>query len=115
MLLAGKVAIVTRAAQGIGRACAERLAKEGAKIVLCDVARAKGETTSKAIAGRGGTARFVTCDVAKPAEVATAVDAAFGAYGRIDSLNGPGRGAAVCQAIQSRNSDKGPIKTPSAG
>jgi glucose 1-dehydrogenase len=86
MLLAGKVAAVTGSAQGIGRACAERLAKEGAKVVLCDIAAAKGQDAAKAIAATGGTASFVICDVSKPGDVAAAVDAAIDAHGRIDIL-----------------------------
>jgi NAD(P)-dependent dehydrogenase (short-subunit alcohol dehydrogenase family) len=83
MLLAGKVAIVTGAAQGIGQACAVRLAKEGAKVVLCDVNEAAGAAAAKAI---GPDASYVRCDVAKPADVAGAVAAALEAHGRIDVL-----------------------------
>ena len=86
MLLAGKVAIVTGAAQGIGEACAVRLAKEGGKIVLCDVNDAAGAAVAKAIDAAGGNATFVDCDVAMPADVTAAVAAALKAYGRIDVL-----------------------------
>ena len=86
MLLVGKVAIVTGAAQGIGEACAVRLAKEGAKIVLCDINDEAGPAVAKAIGAAGGNATFVRCDVAKPADVTAAVAAALKAYGRIDVL-----------------------------
>ena len=56
MLLAGKVALVTGAAQGIGQACAVRLAPEGAKIVLCDVAEKAGQLVAKGIEAKGGKA-----------------------------------------------------------
>ena len=53
MRLKDKVAIVTGAAMGIGRACAERFASEGAKIVLSDVDAAKGEEVAEAIQAGG--------------------------------------------------------------
>jgi NAD(P)-dependent dehydrogenase (short-subunit alcohol dehydrogenase family) len=83
MLLSGKVAIVTGAAQGIGQACAVRLAREGAKVVLCDINEAAGQAAAKAI---GAGAAYVRCDVAKPEDVAAAVAAALKAHGRIDVL-----------------------------
>ena len=84
MLLAGKVAIVTGAAQGIGRACAERLAKEGAKVVLTDVNAGSGQRATQEIAATGGMAQFVACDVAKEADVQAALAATLKAHGRID-------------------------------
>jgi glucose 1-dehydrogenase len=84
MLLAGKVAIVTGAAQGIGRACAERLAKEGAKVVLTDINADAGQRAAREIAAAGGTVQFVSCDVAKEADVKAAVAASLDAHGRID-------------------------------
>jgi glucose 1-dehydrogenase len=86
MLLAGKVAIVTGAAQGIGRACAERLAKEGAKAVLADVNADTGQRAAREIVAAGGTAQFVGCDVAKEADVGAVTAATLKAYGRIDIL-----------------------------
>jgi NAD(P)-dependent dehydrogenase (short-subunit alcohol dehydrogenase family) len=83
MLLTGKVAIVTGAAQGIGQACAVRLAKEGAKVVLCDVNEPAGATAAKAI---GEAASYVRCDVARPEDVASAVKSALQAHRRIDVL-----------------------------
>jgi NAD(P)-dependent dehydrogenase (short-subunit alcohol dehydrogenase family) len=84
MLLAGKVAIVTGAAQGIGRACAERLAKEGAKVVLTDINAGNGQRAAQEIAAAGGAVQFAACDVAKEADVQAAVAAALKAHGRID-------------------------------
>ncbi len=83
MLLPGKVAIVTGAAQGIGQACAARLAKEGAKVVLCDINEATGQAAAQAI---GSSAMHVRCNVAKPEDVAAVVAAALRAHGRIDVL-----------------------------
>jgi NAD(P)-dependent dehydrogenase (short-subunit alcohol dehydrogenase family) len=84
MLLAGKVAIVTGAAQGIGRACAERLAKEGAKVLLTDINAQKGEAAARDIAAAGGAAQFARCDVASEADVSAAIAVALEAHGRID-------------------------------
>jgi glucose 1-dehydrogenase len=86
MLLAGKVAIVTGAGQGIGQACAIRVAKEGAKVVVCDVNDKAGERVAKAIEGKGGAAAFVHCDVSKPGEVTSALTAALKAFKRVDVL-----------------------------
>jgi glucose 1-dehydrogenase len=86
MLLDGKVAIVTGASQGIGRACAERLAREGARLVLCDVNSEQGQSATAAIAKTGAKAVFAACDVSKASDVSKAVTAALDAYGRIDVL-----------------------------
>lgn len=86
MLLAGKVALVTGAAQGIGRACAVRLAREGAKVILCDINERTAQSAAKAIEAKGGKAVPVRCDVSQPAEVEAAIAAALKAFRRIDVL-----------------------------
>lgn len=86
MRLKDKVAVITGAAGGIGFACAERFAKEGAKVVLSDVNAAEGEASAAKIREAGGEARFVACDVGDKAQVTALMDAAVEAYGRIDSL-----------------------------
>jgi NAD(P)-dependent dehydrogenase (short-subunit alcohol dehydrogenase family) len=86
MLLAGRVAIVTGAAQGIGRACAVRLAREGAQVAVCDVNSAAVTEVAKAIEGGGGKAVAVPCDVAKAVDVDKALDATLTAFGRVDVL-----------------------------
>ncbi|MBO0764907.1 MAG: glucose 1-dehydrogenase [Hyphomicrobiaceae bacterium] len=86
MLLAGRVAIVTGAAQGIGRACAARLAREGAQVAACDVNGAAVRELAKAIEAEGGRASAVHCDVAKPADVSKALDETLKAFGRVDVL-----------------------------
>jgi glucose 1-dehydrogenase len=86
MLLPGKVAIVTGAAQGIGRASAVRLAKEGAKVAVCDVNAGGASEVAKAIAVNGGQAVPIRCDVSKAEDVADALAATLSAYGRVDVL-----------------------------
>jgi NAD(P)-dependent dehydrogenase (short-subunit alcohol dehydrogenase family) len=86
MLLDGRAAIVTGAAQGIGRACAVRLAAEGAKVVACDVNATAGAEVAQSIEAGGGRAAFVRCDVSKAADVEAALRATLQAFGRVDVL-----------------------------
>lgn len=81
---AGKVAIVTGAAAGIGRACAQRLAREGASVALFDVDEAAGSALMRELGEAGRTARFLRCDVGLRAEVEAAVADTEAAFGRID-------------------------------
>jgi glucose 1-dehydrogenase len=81
---ADRVAVVTGAASGIGAASAERLAREGAAVVLTDISPG-GEETGKLIAEAGGRASFVRADVADEQDWARVIDAAH-AYGPVDIL-----------------------------
>ncbi|HEX7892387.1 MAG TPA: SDR family oxidoreductase [Ramlibacter sp.] len=79
--LTGRVCIVTGAAQGIGEACARRLARDGAKVVVSDVEDARGQAVAQAIGGQ-----YVHCDVGDKAQVDALVAQAMRSHGRIDVL-----------------------------
>lgn len=81
-----KVAIVTGAASGIGRATAALFAREGARVVLADVDERAGAAACEAIRDAGGAAKFVRTDVAREAEVAALVGAAEETYGGLHTI-----------------------------
>ena len=87
MRLHDRIAIVTGAAHGIGRAVAELFAEEGAWVLVADVDDAAGEAAAAGVRDRGGRAVFRHVDVSDPAQVAAAVEQAAGVGGgRIDVL-----------------------------
>lgn len=79
-----KVVMVTGAASGIGRASAKIFAREGAKVVVCDVNRAGGEETVAQIEAAGGAGSFFPVDVTDKVQVDGAVAFAAATYGRLD-------------------------------
>lgn len=81
MKLEGRVAVVTGAAQGIGRAYVNRLLADGAKVVFCDVQDNLGE---EALAAFGSNARYKHCDVTQEAEVEALMSYAVEIFGRLD-------------------------------
>jgi NAD(P)-dependent dehydrogenase (short-subunit alcohol dehydrogenase family) len=86
MRLAGKVALVSGAASGMGQSEATIFAREGAKVIVADVLEAEGKQVAEKITAGGGQARFVKLDVTSEAEWDAAVKAAVGAFGRLDVL-----------------------------
>ena len=86
MKLKDKVALVTGAAQGIGRAVALVLARNGADIVVSDINLEKAEETAKEIEGIGPKAMAIRVNVANPGDVEGMVDAVLERFGRIDIL-----------------------------
>ena len=83
-LLAGKSALITGAASGIGRAAAIIFAREGARVIVADMVEEGGENTVSRILDAGGDARFVRCDVSNSRDVEELVAAAVKAFGRLD-------------------------------
>jgi len=83
-LLAGKVGLVTGAAQGLGRATAALAAREGSAVVLSDVQDAAGEQVAKEIRAAGGRAEYVHADVTVPSDLEALVARAVGAFGGLD-------------------------------
>ncbi len=85
--LDGKIALVTGGSRGIGRACCEALAEQGATVIVNYV---KGETAARecaqAIAGKGGKAEIAAFDVADTAATESAIEALVKKHGRIDIL-----------------------------
>jgi NAD(P)-dependent dehydrogenase (short-subunit alcohol dehydrogenase family) len=84
--LDGKVAIITGAGSGIGRASALLFAEEGARVVIADNVVSGGEGTVKMIEEAGGEACFVKTDVSVEADVKRLVEVALDKYGKVDIL-----------------------------
>ncbi len=84
--LDGRVALVTGAASGIGRATAERLAREGATVVVTDIQDEAGEAVAAGIREAGGGALYLRHDVADEAAWTVAVERTTGEFGRLDVL-----------------------------
>jgi NAD(P)-dependent dehydrogenase (short-subunit alcohol dehydrogenase family) len=82
--LDGRVAIVTGATRGIGKAIAAELAAAGAAVVVAGRSPERGNRAVAEISARGGVCRFVQADLTREDEVAALVDACVAAYGRLD-------------------------------
>lgn len=80
----GKVAFVTGATSGIGRATALAFAREGAHVVVADIAADGNRETARLIEQAGGQSLAVSCDVARADDIKAALDAAVERFGRVD-------------------------------
>ncbi len=86
MRLENKVAIVTGGGGGIGRATAVRFAKEGASVLVADLDEENGYETTRLIKKSGGNSEFILTDMTQQEDVENMVQAALGAFGRLDIL-----------------------------
>ena len=86
MTLTGRVALVTGASQGIGRACCLKLAEAGAAMAICARNQEKLKEVADQITRAGGSAMFFSVDVADEEQIKTAVKAALSHFGKIDIL-----------------------------
>jgi NAD(P)-dependent dehydrogenase (short-subunit alcohol dehydrogenase family) len=86
MRLRDKVAVVTGAASGIGRAAAVLFAEEGASVLLTDVNADGGQAAVRSIAAQGGTATFSVADMSRESECQRVVETCRQTFGRLDIL-----------------------------
>ncbi|KAI5680381.1 hypothetical protein M9H77_01608 [Catharanthus roseus] len=81
--LEGKIALITGAANGIGKETAAKFINNGAKVVIADIQKQTGEETASEL---GPNASFIACDVTKESDVCDAVDFAVSQHGRLDIM-----------------------------
>ncbi|WP_312471572.1 SDR family oxidoreductase [Neobacillus sp.] len=86
MKLQNKVAVVTGAASGMGKAIAELYAKEGAKVIVADLNIEGAKTVAEGITNNGGIAKAVQVNVAKLEDIENMIDTAVNDYGTLDIL-----------------------------
>ena len=109
-LTKGKVALVTGAGSGIGRAAAQIFAREGAKVAAADVNQASAEETVGLIRAAGGEAFGLQADMSKAAEVEAMVAAVVETYGRLDcAFNNAGIEGALASTADYTEADWAPV------
>ncbi|XP_008811702.2 momilactone A synthase-like [Phoenix dactylifera] len=97
--LAGKVAMITGAASGIGKATATEFINHGAKVIIADIQQQLGEAAAEEL---GPDATFITCDVTEESQVAAAVDLAVTEHGHLDIMyNNAGIAGSLTPSITS--------------
>lgn len=97
--ITGRVALVTAASKGLGRASAEALAAEGARVVICARGRAALDATAQAIAAAGGEVLAIEADVTEPGAPARLVAAAVEHFGKLDIVVGNAGGPPPGKAL----------------
>lgn len=96
MRLVGKVALITGAASGIGRAAAELFARQGARVILADLNAEGGEDAAHAASAAGNACLFRKTDVSSEDDIRAAIYLALGEFGRLDiTFNNAGFGGAM--------------------
>lgn len=85
--LEGRVCVVTGAGQGMGRASAREMAREGGKVVVADINETAGRETVDLIEGDGGTAAFIKVDLRDSASIKALMDGTAALYGGIDVVH----------------------------
>jgi NAD(P)-dependent dehydrogenase (short-subunit alcohol dehydrogenase family) len=105
MKLHGRVAIVTGAASGIGRASAIAFAREGAKVLALDLDEFNGQATVATICAEGNKAFFTKVDVSCEAEVKRAIEIVIARWGRIDILFN-NAGVVLAKSIEQMTGDE---------
>ncbi|MGI5207384.1 SDR family NAD(P)-dependent oxidoreductase [Spirillospora sp. CA-108201] len=101
--LAGRVAVVTGAGDGIGRGIARRFAAEGARVLVAELDPESGERVAAEI---GKDARFVRTDVTDRAQVRAMVDAAVGTWGSVDVLVNNAWGAGTVSRVETKTDEQ---------
>ncbi|MBX3531944.1 MAG: SDR family oxidoreductase [Rhizobiaceae bacterium] len=105
-LVNDKVALVTGAGAGIGRATAIKFAAEGARVIVSDIDSKGGEETADMIGAAGGEAKFVKTDVSRAADVEALVAGIAATYGRLDcACNNAGIEGRVATLIEQNEAD----------
>lgn len=86
MDIAGRTAVVTGAATGVGRGIAEHFARAGANVLLCDVAADDGQAVADGLVANGHQAKFLRADVSDPVDARSLTEAALDHWGALDIL-----------------------------
>jgi len=105
-MLQDRVAIVTGASSGIGRACARHYAREGAAVVVCARRKPLLDALVEEIVAAGGKALAVACDIADPAQIKAVVDATIATFGKVDILANIAQGGLEEQEFLAETSEE---------